>query len=64
MNFFNSISFLGLPALSFPVRLSSKGFPIGLQLMGPFMEDQKLLSIADRICSTYHFPLLDLSLEK
>jgi Asp-tRNA(Asn)/Glu-tRNA(Gln) amidotransferase A subunit family amidase len=54
-------SFSGLPALSFPVRLSSKGFPIGLQLIGPFMQDQALLSIAYRICSTYHFPFLDLS---
>jgi Asp-tRNA(Asn)/Glu-tRNA(Gln) amidotransferase A subunit family amidase len=55
---------LGLPALSFPVRLSSKGFPIGLQLMGPFMKDQELLSIAHRICSTYNFPFLDLSIQK
>ncbi|CAF1037256.1 unnamed protein product [Adineta ricciae] len=51
----------GLPALSFPVRISSKGFPIGLQIIGPFMQDQALLSIAQRICSTYHFPFLDLS---
>ncbi|CAF3970493.1 unnamed protein product [Adineta steineri] len=53
----------GLPALSFPVRLSSKGFPIGLQLIGPFMQDQALLSIAQRICSTYEFPFLDLSIQ-
>lgn len=51
---------LGLPALSFPVRLSKKGFPIGLQLIGPFLQDQTLLSIANRICSTYQFPFLDL----
>jgi Asp-tRNA(Asn)/Glu-tRNA(Gln) amidotransferase A subunit family amidase len=57
------VIFTGLPALSFPVRLSSKGFPIGLQLIGPFMQDQALLSIAHRICSTYHFPFLDLSIQ-
>ncbi|CAF0795361.1 unnamed protein product [Rotaria sordida] len=51
----------GLPALSFPVRLSSKGFPIGLQLIGPFLKDQELLSTAYRICSTYQFPFLDLT---
>ncbi|CAF1128169.1 unnamed protein product [Rotaria sp. Silwood1] len=51
----------GLPALSFPVRLSSQGFPISLQLIGPFMKDQALLSIAHRICSTYQFPFLDLT---
>ncbi|CAF5167698.1 unnamed protein product, partial [Rotaria sp. Silwood1] len=50
-----------LPALSFPVRLSSQGFPISLQLIGPFMKDQALLSIAHRICSTYQFPFLDLT---
>ncbi|UJR31103.1 hypothetical protein I4U23_018611 [Adineta vaga] len=53
----------GLPALSFPVRISSKGFPIGLQIIGPFMQDQAVLSIAQRICSTYHFPFLDLSIQ-
>ncbi|CAF1927941.1 unnamed protein product [Rotaria magnacalcarata] len=51
----------GLPALSFPVQVSSKGFPIGLQLIGPFLQDQALLSIANRICSTYKFPFLDLT---
>ncbi|CAF4119415.1 unnamed protein product [Rotaria sp. Silwood2] len=51
----------GLPALSFPVRLSSKGFPISLQLIGSFLKDQELLSIAHRICSTYQFPFLDLT---
>jgi len=55
------IFLLGLPALSFPVQLSKKGFPIGLQLIGPFMQDDALLSIAHRICSTYQFPFLDLT---
>jgi len=61
INLLISVSVPGLPALSFPVRLSSKGFPIGLQLIGAFMQDQALLSIAQRICSTYNFPFLDLS---
>ena len=54
------ISCLGLPALSFPVQLSSQGFPIGFQVIGPFLKDQELLTIAARICSTYQFPFLDL----
>lgn len=56
-----AIGHLGLPALAFPVKLSSQGFPIGLQVIGPFMQDQALLSIAQRICSTFEFPLLDLT---
>uniref|UniRef100_A0A1A8H4V9 Glutamyl-tRNA(Gln) amidotransferase subunit A, mitochondrial n=1 Tax=Nothobranchius korthausae TaxID=1143690 RepID=A0A1A8H4V9_9TELE len=36
----------GLPAVSVPVSLSTRGLPIGLQLIGPALEDRKLLSIA------------------
>jgi aspartyl-tRNA(Asn)/glutamyl-tRNA(Gln) amidotransferase subunit A len=37
-------SFLGLPALSVPASFSSKGLPIGLQLIGPPGAERKLFS--------------------
>ncbi|XP_022668645.1 glutamyl-tRNA(Gln) amidotransferase subunit A, mitochondrial-like isoform X2 [Varroa jacobsoni] len=39
----------GLPALSLPCRLSRKGLPLGLQLIGPYLSELRLLSAAKRL---------------
>ena len=41
-----SANLAGLPAISIPAGLSSTGLPIGLQLIGPAMEEEKLLQAA------------------
>jgi aspartyl-tRNA(Asn)/glutamyl-tRNA(Gln) amidotransferase subunit A len=38
----------GLPALSIPCGFDAKGLPVGLQLMGPYFSEAKLLGIAHR----------------
>ena len=40
------INVLGLPALSMPCGLSTSGLPIGLQLVGPPMEEALILRVA------------------
>ena len=39
-------SFIGSPAIALPVAKSSNGLPIGIQLIGNYREDEKLLNIA------------------
>ena len=39
----------GLPAISVPAGFSTNGLPIGLELLGSFMEDTRLVSIAYQI---------------
>lgn len=41
------INLAGLPALSLPVGLDSKGLPIGAQLIGPNWGESRLLSVAN-----------------
>ena len=36
---------VGLPAASVPCGLSSQGLPIGLQIVGPWRADERVLSI-------------------
>lgn len=36
----------GLPALSLPVGHSPEGLPLGLQLIGPYLQEQRLLNLA------------------
>lgn len=39
-------SFIGTPALALPFSRSQNGLPLGIQLIGNFLEDQKLINIA------------------
>lgn len=41
-----SANLAGIPALSLPAGLDSKGMPIGLQIMGNHFQEQKILNIA------------------
>lgn len=40
-------TFIGTPAIALPVRRSSNGLPLGIQLIGNYKEDGKLLHIAE-----------------
>ncbi|PCI79547.1 MAG: glutamyl-tRNA amidotransferase [SAR86 cluster bacterium] len=42
----------GLPALSMPVGFTSNGLPVGLELLGGFLQDAELLAIAQPYEST------------
>jgi amidase len=39
----------GLPAVSAPVGFTSAGLPVGLQLVGPFLEDRTAIDVARRV---------------
>jgi Asp-tRNA(Asn)/Glu-tRNA(Gln) amidotransferase A subunit family amidase len=40
-------TFIGTPAIALPVHKSSNGLPLGIQLIGNYQEDEKLLNIAE-----------------
>jgi Asp-tRNA(Asn)/Glu-tRNA(Gln) amidotransferase A subunit family amidase len=40
-------TFIGTPAIALPVHQSSNGLPLGIQLIGNYREDEKLLNIAE-----------------
>ena len=40
-------SVAGIPAISIPCGKDSSGLPVGLQLIAPFLQEQKLLSVAE-----------------
>lgn len=42
-----------------PVALSTRGLPIGLQLVGPALQDQKLLSVAHWMEQRLGFPSIE-----
>lgn len=48
--------FSGVPALSLPVDLSSRGLPIGLQLIASCFSDKKLLMVAKWLEQQVNFP--------
>lgn len=39
-------SFIGTPAIALPFSMSQNGLPLGVQLIGNYLEDQKLINIA------------------
>jgi len=44
-----TVYFVGLPAVTLPVKLSSNQLPIGLQLIGRHFAEQQLLSTAKAV---------------
>ncbi|PHH77793.1 hypothetical protein CDD82_3360 [Ophiocordyceps australis] len=42
-------SLAGLPAISLPVRAVGSRLPVGLQLVGQFWDDRRLLALAERV---------------
>ncbi|XP_024939718.1 glutamyl-tRNA(Gln) amidotransferase subunit A, mitochondrial isoform X2 [Cephus cinctus] len=50
----------GIPAINVPTTISRKGLPISLQLMAPFLHEQRLLTIAKWIEQAVQFPQLTL----
>lgn len=45
----------GIPAISIPIKLSSNGLPLSLQLMGPNFSETKLLEVAKFIEKCFNF---------
>jgi len=41
------VNVVGLPAISVPVRPTKEGLPVGMQLVGAFGDDTRLLALAD-----------------
>lgn len=49
----------GQPATAFPVGLTPAGLPIGLQAIGPYLEDRtsiRFAALIERECGGYHRP--------
>ncbi|KAM6972914.1 glutamyl-tRNA(Gln) amidotransferase subunit A, mitochondrial [Aplochiton taeniatus] len=54
--FTQPVNMAGLPAVSVPTTLSSRGLPIGLQLISPAFQDKKLLAVAQWVEQRVGFP--------
>ena len=56
---FNRIwTFLGLPCLSLPIGIGSNGLPLGIQVVGPFGEDEQLLACSHLLVDNCQFPIV------
>lgn len=47
---------IGIPAVAIPIRLSVRGLPLSLQLMGPKNSEKQLLTAAKWIENQVNFP--------
>lgn len=56
--------FAGIPAVAIPIRLSERGLPLSLQLMGPKNSERQLLTAAKWIESHVNFPFFQFVPEK
>ncbi|KAK2843853.1 hypothetical protein Q7C36_012068 [Tachysurus vachellii] len=56
--FTQPVNLAGLPAVTVPTSLSSRGLPIGLQLIGRHLQDRKLLAVAHWMEQQLDFPLI------
>jgi amidase len=43
----------GLPATAFPVAVSAAGLPVGVQAIGPFLEDRTTIAFADLVAQAF-----------
>ncbi len=48
----------GIPAISIPFEMSSKGLPIGIQLLANAFQEEKLLQAAYALQQTTHLPMV------
>ncbi|CAN0350630.1 unnamed protein product [Lampetra planeri] len=58
--FTQPVNMAGLPAVSVPVALSTRGLPLSLQLIGPAFSERELLSVAKWLEAASNFPSIDL----
>ncbi|XP_034949268.1 glutamyl-tRNA(Gln) amidotransferase subunit A, mitochondrial-like [Chelonus insularis] len=54
----------GIPAINVPITLSSKGLPLSLQLMAPFLHEEQLFRVAKWIETAVEFPRIELKDER
>ncbi len=47
----------GLPVVTLPSGLSKEGLPLGLQIIGRWMEDEKLLNLAEQLAGFLEWPV-------
>ena len=44
-----NINLAGVPALSMPIKKSSGGLPIGLQIIGDYLSESKIFNLAHKL---------------
>jgi len=49
----------GLPSISVPCKLSDNGLPLGLQIIGPQLNDRFVLSVAEELENIMKFPTIE-----